>query len=349
MSSWANRHLLRKRDISQIPEPFRPVIVPRVARPEVVQSETYQQYDQDQENQIIYPIFSDSYSTSIMPKTHASKFEQIDKRQYPIKKIDAAPRINAVELTSNGKSYVFVILRNIQHTRDNDLWITSYNRIRQFYKNKIIIIDDNSTINTVDGKLVNTEVIYSEWNGAGEILPYYYFLKYKWADRMIFLHDSMFLNRHFTAEEVDANAIFHWHFNSTDLNDMKKITTLLSLLQNNQELLTYSNKVNAWKGCFGAAMMIDIDVVRYLEEMYGLFSKMAMTVRTRKDRQIFERILGLVLFHEELLDSNHCSNFGDILKYPHAFESENQNVDAAAHVLAVSGYNSAIIKVWRGR
>jgi hypothetical protein len=96
-------------------------------------------------------------------------------------------------------------------------------------------------------------------------------------------------------------------------------------------------------------MMIDIDVVRYLEEMYGLFSKMAMTVRTRKDRQIFERILGLVLFHEELLDSNHCSNFGDILKYPHAFESENQHVDAAAHALAVSGYNSAIIKVWRGR
>ena len=66
-------------------------------------------------------------------------------------------------------SYVFVILRNIQNARDNDLWISSYNSIRKFYKNKIIIIDDNSKINTVNGKLVNTDIIYSEWNGAGEV------------------------------------------------------------------------------------------------------------------------------------------------------------------------------------
>ncbi len=36
MSSWANRYIPQRRDLSQIPEPFRPVIVPRVQRPEVI-------------------------------------------------------------------------------------------------------------------------------------------------------------------------------------------------------------------------------------------------------------------------------------------------------------------------
>lgn len=79
-----------------------------------------------------------------------------------------------------------------------------------------MIIDDNSTINTVNGKLVNTEVIDSEYNGAGEILPYYYFLQHKWADRMIFLHDSMFMNRHFTPNELDSPIRFHWEFSNKE-------------------------------------------------------------------------------------------------------------------------------------
>ena len=42
MSSWANRLIPRKRDLSQIPDAFRPTIVPRVERREVVLSESFQ-------------------------------------------------------------------------------------------------------------------------------------------------------------------------------------------------------------------------------------------------------------------------------------------------------------------
>ena len=39
MSSWANRNLPRRRDLSQIPEPLRPTIVPRAMQPLVIESE----------------------------------------------------------------------------------------------------------------------------------------------------------------------------------------------------------------------------------------------------------------------------------------------------------------------
>jgi hypothetical protein len=42
MSSWANRLIPRKRDLSQIPDEFRPTIIPRVERREIVLSETFQ-------------------------------------------------------------------------------------------------------------------------------------------------------------------------------------------------------------------------------------------------------------------------------------------------------------------
>jgi hypothetical protein len=328
MSSWANRHVFPRRDISKIPDGLRPVIVGRADRPEVILSETFQNTREFTEfselngktmNEILYP-----------------------KERNPIKKIENFVSSLATELVRNGQSYVFVILRNLQTARDNDLWITSYNSIRKWYKNKIIIIDDNSQINTVNGKLVNTDIIYSEWNGAGEVLPYYYFLQNKWADRMIFMHDSMFLHRRFTEDELDNDVAFHWHFvDDKSADSVRKISNYLSLLPK-------IDIVN-WKGCFGAATMISYDIVMELEEKYKLFSVMAMNVRTRKDRQAFERVFGIVLYHDGKVDDSNCSNFGDIKKYPSAFESQQTTFEAAEHILNLANYDTAIMKVWRGR
>lgn len=341
MSSWANRHNISKRNISQIPQEFRPQIVPRVARPEVVISESFQKSIINEEpirNEIILNTQNSNNSKSIT-----------NPRQYITKKIDTILNPSAFELTNNDKTYVFVILRHLRNIRDNDLWISSYNSIRKFYTNKIVIIDDNSSINTVDGKLVNAEVIRSEFNGAGEILPYYYFLKYKWADKMIFLHDSMFINRLFTQDELEGDVKFHWHFEKGYITDLGKINTYLSQLTNNTELQEFATNA-VWYGCFGATSMCDLDVVLQLENKYKLFSNLVMLIRVRKDRELFERILGIVLYYEKIFDvDNKCSNFGDILKYPGAFESENNNIETAVHILRQRGYDTAIIKVWRGR
>jgi hypothetical protein len=352
MSSWANRRVLTKRDISKIPEEFRPQIIPRVARPEVVVSESFQE---SLRNEIILNTTNSSKNTNNIIKT------DINPRQYVTKKINTTLNPSAFELLymtrdpNTGqfiqKTYVFVILRHLRNIRDNDLWISSYNSIRKFYTNKIVIIDDNSSINTVDGKLVNTEVIRSEFNGAGEILPYYYFLKYKWADTMIFLHDSMFIHRLISQDELEDNIKFHWHFEKDYTSDVSKVKKYLSHLDNGTELEEFVlNPTNKWYGCFGATSICDLDILQYLDNKYKLISNLVILIRTRKDREAFERILGIILYYEKRFDDdNKCSNFGDILKYPGAFDSENNNMETSAHIIGQKGYNTAIIKVWRGR
>lgn len=339
MSSWANRGIFSKRNISNIPEGLRPTIIPRAERSEVIISESFQQKE---ENEIIYPSGSEEKS---LPDINA-----YSRPSYPSRRYDMTPAPNAIELRHDDKSYVFVILRNIRMTRDNDLWMSSYQSIRKFYTNKIVIIDDNSTINTVNGKLVNTEIIQSEYNGAGEILPYYYFLTNKWADTMIFLHDSMFLHRPFTKNELDGTVRFHWHFtNKTDTSNDRKVKTYLSMLANNEPLLEFFDQPdNNWIGCFGGAAIIDLSVVSKMEELYSLFSILILYIRSRKDRETFERILGFVLFYEKMLDDL-LSNFGNIVQYPGAFESQINTPEQGAYAIGQKGYDTAIIKVWRGR
>lgn len=348
MSSWANRGIPRKRDISQIPADLRPQIIPRAARPEVLASESFQEVTQ---NEIIINSRINDVEVTKNDSKKKTLEPAVNPRQYVTKKIDVAPSPSAFELRFKEKSYMFVILRHLRTTRDNDLWISSYNSIRKYYTNKIVIIDDNSSVNTVDGKLVNTEVIKGEFNGAGEILPYYYFLKYKWADRMIFLHDSMFINRPFRDTELEGDIKFHWHFDGGGINDFRQINNFISLLKNYAEIKAFANDPDTkWYGCFGATTICDLATIQYLEEEYGIFNGLVFAIRTRKDREAFERVFGIVLYYEGIFDVNDtCSNFGSIIKYPGAFESENGNYETAANILRQKGYNTAIIKVWRGR
>jgi hypothetical protein len=339
MSSWANRGIPIKRNISQIPESLRPQIIPRVARSEVIASESFQEVSK---NEIILKSRNNDSKKS-------KEEPHVNPRYYINKKIDTSLSPSAFELRFRDKSYVFVILRHIRNTRDNDLWISSYNSIRKFYTNKIVIIDDNSFINTVDGKLNNTEVIKSEFNGAGEILPYYYFLKYKWADRMIFLHDSMFINRPFRDSELEGDIKFYWYFDKNEINDFRKINNFVSILKNNVELQAYATDTDTkWYGCFGATTICSLSTIQYLEEEYNIFSVLVLSIRTRKDRETFERVFGIVLYYEGIFNSDNCSIYGNIMKYPGAFESEN-NIETALHILRQSGYDTAIMKVWCGR
>jgi hypothetical protein len=345
MSSWANIRVPRKRDLSQIPEQLRPVVIARAQRPEVIVSESYQSSSDVQNNQDFFNLLVDSTMLKQSKKESAPP-----KNEYISKKIEAKPAPGAFELTHQGRSYVFVILRHLRTPKDNDLWISAYNSIRRFYSNKIIIIDDNSHINTVNGKLFDTEIIQSEFPGAGEILPYYYFLQNKWADTMIFIHDSMSLFRPFQDKELDHDVRFHWHFTSNGFDDQRKIKNYLLMLQNIAPVVEfYSDPLSSWKGCSGGATIIHFDVVQALEDKYKLFSLLTMSIKTRKDRESFERILGIILYQEGFVNDSNCSNFGDILRYPGAFESENNNADTAAHIVKQRGYDTAIVKVWRGR
>ena len=95
-------------------------------------------------------------------------------------------------------------------------------------------------------------------------------------------------------------------------------------------------------GVFGGASIIDLSVVEMLEEKYKI-TNLVNFIRTRKQRQLVERVLGMILSYEK----NITSNFGDILKYPKNFETNN--LQTSIHNISQANYNTAIIKLWRGR
>lgn len=352
MSSWTNRHIPRRRDLSQIPEELRPAApVPRAERTEVLVSESYQQEETHPFFSVTNPYSTGGYNPVYYPASDRGRGELASLVTSLTTQLSGVqpPHSEAKELVVNGKTYVFVILRHLRTGSDNDLWISSYNSIRRHYTNKIIIIDDNSLINTVNGKLYQTDILQSDYAGAGETLPYYYFLMHRWADRMIFVHDTMFLYRSFRIEEVDTDCRFHWSFVHSDATSTARLQQIIPSLRNHQELMPYINQPESWRACFGVAMVVGIEVVERLEQKYKLFSTMTMMVRNRKDREMAERLVGLVLFHEDIVTTETCSNFGDILAYPSAFQSEWSNLSTARYQLEHAGYDSALIKVWRGR
>jgi len=333
--SWANRGIPRRRDLSQIPVEARPVIISRAERPEVILSESLQYKPV---NEIIYPSSTSSHS-------HQSLFDLMTPA--PLKRMEQVFP-HAKELHHNDQSYVFVILRHLRNAQDNALWTAAYQSIRTYYTNKIVIIDDNSQVNTFNGSIVNTEVIESEYRGAGESLPYFYFFQHKWADRMIILHDSMILHRPFRSTELEGLIRFHWHFSMKEITYHTKMALQFSSMRNHEGLLAFLNGTSEWRGCFGGAAMVSYDAVEHLEKKYGFFSTLVLSIKTRKDREAFERMLGVVTFFEKMVDKESCSTFGDITRYPGSF-TDNMNKDTTAQQVQQANYDTAILKIWRGR
>jgi hypothetical protein len=160
----------------------------------------------------------------------------------------------------------------------------------------------------------------------------------------------MFINRPFRDTELDNNIKFHWYFNKSKEGEFRKIINYVSMLINSTELQAFAtDPETTWFGCFGATSICDLATIQYLEEEYKIFSNLVLAIRTRKDRETFERVFGIVLYYEGIFNDDKCSNYGDILKYPGAFESENNNIETAAHILRQKSYDTAIMKVWRGR
>ena len=79
-----------------------------------------------------------------------------------------------------------------------------------------------------------------------------------------------------------------------------------------------------------------------LEEKYKI-SNLTTYVRTRKQRQLVERVIGILLSYEKKVSSN----FGDITKFPYPFEANT--LQTSLQNISHAKYNTAIVKIWRGR
>lgn len=231
--------------------------------------------------------------------------------------IEKNERIQHENLNS---TIVFVVLRHVSKPEHDALWRRCIDSIQRFHPLvPIIIIDDNSSLPIHE--IENIRIIKSEFPGAGEILPYYYFLKEHWADKLVFLHDSMFLKEPLTDEHIhDQDTKFHWYFTRHISEVEHEDRKLISLLNNSSHLLSVYCDTESWKGMFGCAGITSYDSIMKLENKYAVFSTLVKFVKNRSQRMGCERVLGLLFHIENIVCRSCCSNFGDCENVCHEYD-----------------------------
>jgi hypothetical protein len=255
-------------------------------------------------------------------------------------------------------NYGFIITRHVNSETTNKYWNQSVKLIRCFYPlRKIVIIDDNSNQEFVksDFEYKNLTIIQSEFPKRGELLPYYYYLKYKWFPNAVIIHDSIFIHQRIPFETFLFPVLPLWH-HIYDKENLPNIKRIASGLKNNRLLtnkivgkeetvirLGFSN--DKFNLCFGGQCYIKLNFLERLQQKYNI-SNLVHYIHNRTDRCSLERILGL-LFYEEypnLLNVN--SLFGDILKSPRAFDYNYNDYD---NDLKHKKLLHKFVKVWTGR
>jgi hypothetical protein len=243
------------------------------------------------------------------------------------------------------EDFGFIILRSVTTESTGKYWINSYNCIRKYYTNKIIIIDDNSNYDFIDNniELVNCNVVKSEFIGRGEILAYYYLYKYKFFKKTVIIHDSVFINKYIDFSKC-INIKFMWYFTHHWDNELGEIE-MINKIENNENINKLYHKKNKWFGCFGLQSIIDLDFLEKMEMKYNIFNLLEY-IKTREIRMDFERIFGLLCFQENKNLINDISMYGIIHHYIHwGYTYDSYINDIKTNKLD----HLDIVKVWTGR
>lgn len=252
-------------------------------------------------------------------------------------------------------SYGFIITRHVNSEKTNQYWNQCIKCLRTFYPlKKIVIIDDNSDKKylKMDYPYKNILIIESQFKGRGELLPYYYYIKNKFFDNAIIIHDSVFIHKRLNFDKLivnNTNVLPLWFFNS----DKENITNTLRISNalNNSFSIKQSLASNItalgmpyskWYGCFGVQSFINHNFLLHLDRKYKVVN-MINHVSCRADRCCLERIFGCIFFTE--CPNINKSLLGDIMKYlPWGYSYDEYNSDLKNRKLP-----KAIIKVWTGR
>jgi hypothetical protein len=251
-------------------------------------------------------------------------------------------------------SFGFIMTRHVNSELSNKYWNHSVKLIRTFYPDKkIVIIDDNSNQNLVkaDFDYHNVEIIQSEFTGRGELLPYYYYIKNKFFDNAVIIHDSVFFHIKINFEKlIHFNVLPLWHFNKYTENktDTIKIASKLKNYHNIKdkvlnEMMTCT-KNDIWYGCFGCQTFINYEFLLKIEDKYNITSLIPF-VLCRSDRCCLERIIGIIFYTENQKIIYQKSIFGDIKKYLKWGYTFNEYIID----LKKGTIKQPVIKVWTGR
>jgi len=254
------------------------------------------------------------------------------------------------------RKYGFIITRHVNSEKTNRYWNQNVKLIRTFYPfKKIIIIDDNSNQTYVKPyyNYKNVTVIQSEYPGRGEILPYIYYLKYKWFPNAIIIHDSLFIHRRMPFEMFKMQVLPLWH-HDYDKENLNNIIRIASALNNNTDIIRKLNgdeinilglNNNKFNLCFGAQSYIKLSFLEHLQNKYNI-NNLVNVIKNRTDRCALERVMGLLFCQEFPKLMKVKSLFGDIIKQNRSF---NYNYDDYKADLKKKKVIYPFVKVWTGR
>ena len=254
----------------------------------------------------------------------------------------------------------FIITRHVNSVKTNKYWNISMKLLRRLYPHaKIVIIDDNSLQEFVvaDFDYQNLTIIKSDYPGRGELLPYIYFLKHKWFENAIILHDSVFIHKRIPFEQYSCPILPLWH--STYFNEsFSNLLRISSYLKNSQhicyELEHLRNECNATRMaltsitqplCFGVMSYINLDFLQQINKKYEI-TNLTNAIRCRNDRCGLERIMGLIFTIEYPTLYKCPSLFGDILR---KYKTLNYSLDNYESDFNSGKLPSNFIKIWTGR
>lgn len=253
-------------------------------------------------------------------------------------------------------TYGFIITRHVNSAETNKYWNHSVKLIRTFYPRKqIVIIDDNSNQDFViaEHDYDNLTIIQSEYPARGELLPFIYFLKYKWFDNAVIIHDSLFIHRRIPFEVFKCPVLPLWH-HPKDKENISNVIRLVGNLKNSYKLYSkvYDREANLlgmdqgkYNICFGCQCFINLKFLERLELKYKI-TNLVNAVHCRKDRCSLERVMGL-LFHEEYSQLKYIKSlFGEIRFH---YKSFGYHYGEYHKDFEKRKIVQPVIKIWTGR
>jgi len=237
----------------------------------------------------------------------------------------------------------FIMVRCITNKLTAQYWYKSYLSIRKLYRfTPIVIIDDNSNQKFVDTNLESTlsncRIIKSDHPASGEILGYFYYLKYKWFKKAIIIHDSVFIQNKINFDSC-KNVKFLWQIDTKAYDNVSLETKLLKKL-GGPYLKFYEQK--NWKGCFGVMSVIEHDFLRKLSPIF----KLVDSIKTRFDRMCMERIFAVACFYHYPELMSDTSIMGSIHSFPLGWGYHYRQFEKDTKIRRNF---PPLVKVWTGR
>jgi hypothetical protein len=246
-------------------------------------------------------------------------------------------------------NFGFIITRHVNSERTNNYWNKCVNLIKHVYPLRpIVIIDDNSKKEFVKEwrNYENVTIISSEYPGRGELLPFVYLLKYKWFEKAVVLHDSLFVHERIPIELFNSDVIPLWH-HPYDAENLANILRIVDVLKNNNILIKKLLKDKNFNLCFGCQCFITLPFLEKLQQKYQ-FTNLIHVVTNRTDRCALERVIGL-LFHLEQHNflKKYPSLFGNIKSHFNAFYYNYEHYIHDYNLRKIIQHK--FVKVWTGR